>query len=124
MDQVFFWLRQRWLPFRCLIINCFKKNNRTDHKTCHDFNFSRCTRPICRFPHKCNKCFKFGHNQWECLKQQSLGAPSLATTQRVNVPSSNTSMSGQVRVNNSGSSQLYTCTESDRWISIWLFSQV
>ena len=24
----------------------FKKNDRTDHKTCHDFNFSRCTRSI------------------------------------------------------------------------------
>ena len=83
----------------------FKKNNRMDHKTCHDFNFSRCTRSVCRFPHKCNKCFKFGHNQRECFKQQSPGAPTLAATQRVNVPSSNPSMSGQTRTNASRSSQ-------------------
>ena len=62
-------------------LTAFKENDRKDHKTCHDSNFSRCIISVCRFPYKCNKCFKFGHNQRECFKQQSPEAPALAATQ-------------------------------------------
>ena len=43
--------------------SAFKRTDKSDNKTCHHFNFSRCTRPVCQFPHNCNKCFRFGHNQ-------------------------------------------------------------
>ena len=83
-----------------------KENDRTDHKTCHDFSFSRCTRSVCKLPHKCNKCFTFGHNQRECFKEKYMGAPALAAIQQVNVLSCNPSKSGQTRANASRSSQL------------------
>ena len=77
--------------------SAFKKNKKSDHKTCHDFNYSRCTRPVCRFPHKCNKCFRFGHNQCYCYKQQSPGSSTLATTASINILASNSSTSRQAQ---------------------------
>ena len=40
--------------------------SRLDTRTCFDFNSSWCNRSICKFPHKCSKCFHLGHPQFEC----------------------------------------------------------
>ena len=33
------------------------------NKTCRDFNNGTCSQSICKFQHKCSKCFTTGHNQ-------------------------------------------------------------
>ena len=33
-----------------------------DIKTCRDFNNGTCTQSICKFQHRCSKCFTTGHN--------------------------------------------------------------
>ena len=37
-----------------------------DIKTCRDFNNRTCTRSICKFQHRCRKCFTTRHNQRQC----------------------------------------------------------
>ena len=48
-----------------------------DNKTCRDFNNGICTRSICKFQHKCSKCFtpdiasiNVGNSKWSQLYKQ------------------------------------------------------
>ena len=41
-----------------------------DNKTNRDFNNGTYTQSICKFQHKCSKCFTAGHSQRQCRRQQ------------------------------------------------------
>ena len=69
----------------CPSTNATSQNN----KTCKDFNNGTCTWSICKFQHKCSKCFTAGHSQRQCRRQQHNMQPQ--STQ-----SSNTNQSQQV----------------------------
>ena len=71
-----------------------RRPEKQDHRTCHDFNFAKCTRTMRRFLHKCCKCFKLGHSQQQCFKHQTQGPSTLATTQHPNISASNSNTSG------------------------------
>ena len=82
--------------------------SRSDTWTCFDFNSSQCNRSICKFPHKCSKCFCLGHPQFECRR----GAPETArstglsvnSTHQTSLQASNTNQPPQVRPATSRSS--------------------
>ena len=61
-------------------------SNFHSHQTCHDFNYWSCTRARCKFQHKCSKCFRTGHNQWQCHNSGSNNQSSTSsTTSRANL---------------------------------------
>ena len=71
-----------------------------DIKTCRDFNNGTCTWSICKFQHRCSKCFSTGHNQRQCRKQQHN-----ITAQSGNILTSNTNQGQQIRGTSQRSSQ-------------------
>ena len=65
-----------------------------DNKTCRDFNNGTCTQSICKFQHKCSKCFTAGHSQRQRRRQQQNMQPQ--STQSSNHQTGNTNQSQQV----------------------------
>ena len=65
-----------------------------DIKTCRDFNNGTCTQSICKFQHRCSKCFTAGHNQRQCRKQQR--NITTQSAQSGNISTSNTNQSQQI----------------------------
>ena len=78
-----------------------EKSSRADTKTCFDFNSSQCNRSICRFPHKCSKCFHLGHPQFKCrrgsLEVTRPATSSVNSTHRTSLQASNINQLQQVR---------------------------
>ena len=74
-----------------------------DIKTCRDFNNGTCTWSICKFQHRCSKCFTTGHNQIQCRKQQCNVTAHPA--QSGNILTGNTNQSQQIQGTSQRSSQ-------------------
>ena len=86
-----------------------EESSRTDTGTCFDFNSSWCNGSICRFLHKCSKCFHPGHPQFECRRRLSDAnrstTGSVTSTHRTPLPASNSNQSQQARSATSRSSK-------------------
>ena len=65
-----------------------------DNETCRDFNNGTCIQFICKFQHKCSKCFVAGHSQRQCRRQQCNMQPQ--STQSNNLQGGNPNQSQQV----------------------------